>query len=296
MVHQHFMLIPVMTVAENIVLATEPRHNGVFLDEKAAASRVLELSERFGLAVDPDEKVQNITVGQQQRVEILKALYRGAEILILDEPTAVLTPQEADDLFAIIRSLTAQGKSIIFISHKLNEVLTIADRITTLRRGKLIDTVPREGATEDSPGTDDGRPRRAAAGREGAGVARRAAARARRPPCVRRPRPRGGEGRQLHRARGRDRRPRRGRRERPVRADRRNHRASARRERHDHRRRQELPPRERPHDARRRASATSPRTGSGAGSSWTSPSPRTSRSTTSARSRTRSGAGSTRAG
>jgi ABC-type uncharacterized transport system ATPase subunit len=150
MVHQHFMLIPVMTVAENIVLATEPRHNGVFLDEKEADSRVRELSERFGLAVDPEAKVENITVGQQQRVEILKALYRGAEILILDEPTAVLTPQEADDLFAIIRSLTAQGKSIIFISHKLNEVLTIADRITTLRRGKLIDTVPREGATEDS--------------------------------------------------------------------------------------------------------------------------------------------------
>jgi len=150
MVHQHFMLIPVMTVAENIVLATEPVHNGIFLDEGAADRRVRELSESFGLAVDPDAKVQNITVGQQQRVEILKALYRGAEILILDEPTAVLTPQEADDLFEIIGSLTAQGKSIIFISHKLHEVLTIADRITTLRRGKLIDTVPREGATEDS--------------------------------------------------------------------------------------------------------------------------------------------------
>ena len=150
MVHQHFMLIPVMTVAENIVLDMEPRRAGVFLDEREANARVRELSERFGLLVDPTAKVQNITVGQQQRVEILKALYRGAEILILDEPTAVLTPQEADDLFAIIASLTAQGKSIIFISHKLHEVLTIADRITTLRRGKVVDTVAREGATEDS--------------------------------------------------------------------------------------------------------------------------------------------------
>ena len=108
-----------------------------------------EISTRFGLAVDPTAKVENISVGQQQRVEILKALYRGAEILILDEPTAVLTPQEAGELFAIIKSLQADGTSIIFISHKLNEVLEIADRITVLRRGKKIDTVPREGATED---------------------------------------------------------------------------------------------------------------------------------------------------
>src|SRR5215216_6580545 len=114
MVHQHFMLIPVMTVTENIVLAQEPIH-----------------------------------VGQQQRVEILKALYRGAEILILDEPTAVLTPQEAKELFEIIESLKAQGKSIVFISHKLNEVLEISERITVLRRGKTIETVPREGATEE---------------------------------------------------------------------------------------------------------------------------------------------------
>ena len=108
------------------------------------------LSAQFGLAVDPDELVERISVGQQQRVEILKALYRGAEILILDEPTAVLTPQEAGELFAIVNSLKAEGKSIIFISHKLNEVLEIADRITVLRRGKKIDTVPRAGATEDS--------------------------------------------------------------------------------------------------------------------------------------------------
>jgi ABC-type uncharacterized transport system ATPase subunit len=148
MVHQHFMLIPVMTVTENIVLAQEPKHAGVLLDYDAAAKRVRDLSTSFGLAVDPHERIEKITVGQQQRVEILKALYRGAEILILDEPTAVLTPQEAKELFEIIEGLKEQGKSIVFISHKLNEVLEIADRITVLRRGKLIETIPREGATE----------------------------------------------------------------------------------------------------------------------------------------------------
>jgi ABC-type uncharacterized transport system ATPase subunit len=148
MVHQHFMLIPVMTVAENIVLAAEPTR-GPFLDEGNAEERVRELSERFGLAVRPDAFVERISVGMQQRVEILKALYRGAEILILDEPTAVLTPQESAELFEIITSLKGEGKSIIFITHKLNEVLEIADRITVLRRGKTIDTVPREGATEE---------------------------------------------------------------------------------------------------------------------------------------------------
>jgi len=147
MVHQHFMLIPVMTVTENIVLATEP-HRGPLFDEAEAARRVRELSERFGLAVRPDARVEEISVGMQQRVEILKALYRGAEILILDEPTAVLTPQEAEELFEIVRSLIAEGKSVIFISHKLHEVLEVADRITVLRRGKTISTVPREGATE----------------------------------------------------------------------------------------------------------------------------------------------------
>jgi general nucleoside transport system ATP-binding protein len=148
MVHQHFMLIPVMTVTENIVLAQEPKHAGVLLDYDKAAERVREISTRFGLAVDPDAKIEKITVGQQQRVEILKALYRGAEILILDEPTAVLTPQEAKELFAIIDGLKEQGHSIVFISHKLNEVLEVADRISVLRRGKLVETIPREGATE----------------------------------------------------------------------------------------------------------------------------------------------------
>ena len=147
MVHQHFMLIPVMTVAENIVLASEPT-KGPLLDLEGAKERVREISKRFGLAVNPGARIESISVGQQQRVEILKALYRGAEILILDEPTAVLTPQEARELFEVIRSLKEQGKSIIFITHKLNEVLEIADRITVLRRGKTVETVPREGATE----------------------------------------------------------------------------------------------------------------------------------------------------
>jgi ABC-type uncharacterized transport system ATPase subunit len=150
MVHQHFMLIPVMTVAENIVLAEEPTYAGVMLDHGEARKRVRELSERFSLAVDPDSYIQDITVAQQQRVEILKALYRGADILVLDEPTAVLTPQEARELFSIIAGLKEQGKSIIFITHKLHEVLEVADRITVLRRGKRIDTVPKEGASEAS--------------------------------------------------------------------------------------------------------------------------------------------------
>ena len=148
MVHQHFMLIPVMTVAENIVLATEPTRGAVFLDYDAAEKRVAELARQFDFAIDPRAEVEDITVGQQQRVEILKALYRRADVLILDEPTAVLTPQEASELFGILQTLRREGMSIIFITHKLNEVLEIADRITVLRRGKKIDTIVREGATE----------------------------------------------------------------------------------------------------------------------------------------------------
>jgi simple sugar transport system ATP-binding protein len=150
MVHQHFMLIPVMTVAENIVLGTEPKRDGLLLDEGAAERRVDELARTFNFQVDPRALVETITVGQQQRVEIMKALYRNADILILDEPTAVLTPQEAKDLFSILERLTREGISVIFISHKLNEVLEIADRITVLRRGKTIETFPREGATQES--------------------------------------------------------------------------------------------------------------------------------------------------
>jgi simple sugar transport system ATP-binding protein len=149
MVHQHFMLVPVMTVAENLVLGAEP-HKGLLLDYKAASARVRELSERFGLAVDPDAKVEDLGVGAQQRVEILRALFRGAKVLVLDEPTAVLTAQEAQDLFDVLRALKAEGTAIVFISHKLNEVLDVADRITVLRRGEKIDTVPAEGATERS--------------------------------------------------------------------------------------------------------------------------------------------------
>ena len=150
MVHQHFMLVPVMTVTENIVLGGEPRHRGGFLDVREGARRVRELSERYGLAVDPDAVIEDITVGSQQRVEILKTLYRDARILVLDEPTAVLTAQETADLFQVLRALRADGVAIVFITHKLGEVLEIADRVTVLRRGKKIDTVPTAGATEQS--------------------------------------------------------------------------------------------------------------------------------------------------
>jgi general nucleoside transport system ATP-binding protein len=135
-----------MTVAENIILAEEPTHAGL-LDQDAAEKRVKELADSFNFAIDPHARIENLSVGQQQRVEILKALYRKADILILDEPTAVLTPQEAVELFGILRTLTREGMAIIFISHKLNEVLDIADRVTVLRRGKMVETVPTEGAT-----------------------------------------------------------------------------------------------------------------------------------------------------
>jgi general nucleoside transport system ATP-binding protein len=149
MVHQHFMLIPVMTVAENIILQSEPTRAGIVLDYRAADREVTELARSFNFAIDPDARIENISVGQQQRVEILKALYRRADILILDEPTAVLTPQEAQELFEILKTLVREGMSIIFISHKLNEVLEIADRITVLRRGKKVETLPAAGATEE---------------------------------------------------------------------------------------------------------------------------------------------------
>jgi ABC-type uncharacterized transport system ATPase subunit len=150
MVHQHFMLIPVMTVAENIVLAEEPVREGVLLDYDAAARRVQELADSFNFHIDPHERIENIGVGQQQRVEILKALYRKADVLILDEPTAVLTPQEATELAGILETLKREGMAIVFISHKLNEVLDVADRVTVLRRGKKIETLPTEGATRES--------------------------------------------------------------------------------------------------------------------------------------------------
>ena len=140
MVHQHFKLIDVFTVLDNIILGAETTKLG-FIQRKEARKKVEELSEKYGLKVDLDAKVEDITVGMQQRVEILKMLYRDNEILIFDEPTAVLTPQEIDELMQIMKNLAAEGKSILFISHKLNEIMSVADRCTVLRKGKYIGTV-----------------------------------------------------------------------------------------------------------------------------------------------------------
>ncbi len=147
MVHQHFMLVPVFTVAENVMLGNETTRNG-FLDRKTVSAKVRELSHQYGLDVDPDALVGQLPVGIQQRVEIVKTLYRNAQILILDEPTAVLTPQEAEELFVIMRGLTERGVSIIFITHKLKEVLAIADRITVMRAGRVVGTVTPKEMTE----------------------------------------------------------------------------------------------------------------------------------------------------
>lgn len=148
MVHQHFMLIPVFTVTENVMLGEESLRAGNILDRATAAQRITDISQQFHLEVDPDVYVQDIAVGVQQRVEIIKLLYRNADILIFDEPTAVLTPQEADELFKIMHSLTEQGKSIIFITHKLREVLDVADRISVLRRGKMVGTTTPKKASK----------------------------------------------------------------------------------------------------------------------------------------------------
>ena len=146
MVHQHFMLVEAFTVAENIILGSEITKNGV-LDIKKAIQEIKELSEKYGLAVDPSAKVEDISVGAQQRVEILKTLYRGADILIFDEPTAVLTPAEIDELMIIMKNLVKEGKSIILITHKLDEIRAVSDRVTVIRRGKSIETVEIAGAT-----------------------------------------------------------------------------------------------------------------------------------------------------
>ncbi|CVN59574.1 ABC transporter ATP-binding protein [Streptococcus pneumoniae] len=145
MVHQHFMLVEAFTVAENIILGSELTKNGV-LDIAGASKEIKALSERYGLAVDPSAKVADISVGAQQRVEILKTLYRGADILIFDEPTAVLTPSEIDELMAIMKNLVKEGKSIILITHKLDEIRAVSDRVTVIRRGKSIETVEIAGA------------------------------------------------------------------------------------------------------------------------------------------------------
>ncbi len=151
MVHQHFMLVPTLTVAENIILGNEGVHGLERLNLRAAGNRIRGLSRQYGLALDPEALVGDLSVGMQQRVEIVKAFYRNANILILDEPTAVLTPQEADEMGVIMRNLVQQGKSIIFISHKLREVLAIADRVVVLRLGKVVGGVDDlSKATEES--------------------------------------------------------------------------------------------------------------------------------------------------
>ncbi|HJN41184.1 MAG TPA: ATP-binding cassette domain-containing protein, partial [Anaerolineales bacterium] len=150
MVHQHFQLVPVMTVAENVILGAEVTRAGGILDQRAAAKSVGELSRQYGLEVDPTATVGELPVGTQQRVEIIKALYRHADVLILDEPTAVLTPQEAQELFRIMRDLAEQGVSIIFITHKLKEVLAVADRIMVMRAGQMVGETTPEQSTEQS--------------------------------------------------------------------------------------------------------------------------------------------------
>ncbi|HET7089592.1 MAG TPA: ABC transporter ATP-binding protein [Anaerolineae bacterium] len=148
MVHQHFMLVPVLSVTENVMLGDEMLTGGVFLDLRRTAERIRSISKQYGLEVDPDALVKDLPVGVQQRVEIIKLLFRQADILILDEPTAVLTPQEVTELFKVIRSLVDQGKSIIFITHKLKEVLALADRITVLRVGQVVGTTTPAEASE----------------------------------------------------------------------------------------------------------------------------------------------------
>ncbi len=148
MVHQHFKLVECFSVLDNIILGVEPSTAG-FLRKKSARKTVIELSQKYGLHVDPNALIQDITVGMQQRTEILKMLYRENEILIFDEPTAVLTPQEIDDLMQIMRNLAAEGKSILFISHKLNEIMSVADRCTVLRKGKYIGTVDIKDTTKE---------------------------------------------------------------------------------------------------------------------------------------------------
>ena len=149
MVHQHFQLIPVFTVAENVILGSETT-KGKLLDMEAARTLILDLGKKYGLHVDPDAKVGDLSVGEQQRVELIKALYREADILILDEPTAVLTPGEVDDFFEVVQSLVKQGKSIIFITHKLREVLSVADKITVMRAGTVVGTAEPETSTQQS--------------------------------------------------------------------------------------------------------------------------------------------------
>ncbi|MGO1877377.1 MAG: ATP-binding cassette domain-containing protein, partial [Brevibacterium yomogidense] len=157
MVHQHFMLVPVFTVAESVALGYEPTKSGALLDLGEARRKVTEISARFGFHIDPDAVIEDLPVGAQQRVEIIKALSRDAKILILDEPTAVLTPQETDELIEIMRQLKAGGTSIVFITHKLREVRAIADGITVIRRGKVVGEASPESSESELAGLMVGR-------------------------------------------------------------------------------------------------------------------------------------------
>ena len=153
MVHQHFMLIPVFTVGENVMLGREPVTGPDFFDRAKAREEIAKLTREYGLALDPDARMADLPVGLQQRAEIVKVLYRGANILVLDEPTGVLTPQESKELFGVLRGLVKTGKTIIFISHKLREVLEISDRITVMRRGKVVGHLVTKDTTEQEIAT-----------------------------------------------------------------------------------------------------------------------------------------------
>ncbi len=184
MVHQHFRLFRELTVAENVVMGREPRRRGGY-DHAAAEELVAELGRRHGLRIDPRARVGALSVGDQQRVEILRALHRAADVLILDEPTAVLTPQETEGLFAVARELAAAGRTVLFISHKLREVLEVSDTVTVMRRGQVTGTRPAGETDARRADAADGRARgRAAAGR-GDGAAGRAGARRPGPPRAR---------------------------------------------------------------------------------------------------------------
>ena len=189
MVHQHFMLVPVFTVAENVILGIEPTNGLGVIKQREAEQRVRDLSTQFGFDIDPHALVENLPIGVQQRVEIIKVLLRDARFLVLDEPTAVLTPQEVDDLFEIIGQLRQAGKGIVFISHKLKEALTIADRIVVMRQGKTVAEV--DPAYDHRAGSRhaDGRPPGRTGGPQGAGHTGRAGRPGRTSPGVRRPQP-----------------------------------------------------------------------------------------------------------
>ena len=155
MIHQHFMLVDSLSVIENVILGLESQ--GFYIDKKAVADQIEAIAKKYSFRVDPYAKIWQLSVGEQQRVEIIKTLFKGARILILDEPTAVLTPQESEELFGILREMKSEGKSIIFISHKLNEVMSVSDRVTVLRKGRLVGTVDTASINRARAREDDDR-------------------------------------------------------------------------------------------------------------------------------------------